>query len=252
MSYTLNKSNGNILGVINDNTVVDNLASVRFVGRNTLRYGEIHQEGLLHILENFASSVEPAFSLKGQIWFDTNVNKLKVCMNESPVEWKSLTFVNIVQPSNPETGELWWNVSLQALFAFNGTTWVRIGPDDPSITRVVNTVTTNSGSPSAVVATPLEDNSSYLITYKVVARDVVTKTNNGSWIVTLNAYRADSSNAIIVGAENYETIAKSAGVAEDWNTEISVDGVNVRLIVNGISGGNNIVWKVYTETFKNN
>lgn len=252
MSYTLNKSNGNILGVINDNTVVDNLTSVRFVGRNTLRYGEIHQEGLLHILENFASSTSPSHPIVGQLWFDSTVKKLKVCMNESPVEWKSIPFINIVQPSNPENGELWWNASLQALFAFNGTTWVRIGPDDPSIERFVNTVTTNSGSPSAVVATPLDDNSSYLITCKILARDVVTKTNNASWIVTLNAYRADSSNAIIVGAENYETIAKSAGVAEDWNTEIAVDSGNIRLILNGISGGNNVVWKVYTETFKNN
>lgn len=253
MSYILNKSNGNVLGTINDNTIVNNLASISFVGRSTMRFGEVQQENILHMLENFASSSAPSYPILGQLWYDLTSSKLKICINESPVTWKNLNFINFgaVPPASPEDGELYFNTTVGALYAYNGATWTKIGPDDPSITKTVSTLTTNTGSPTATVNIPFDDNSSYLVNFKVVARDVTTKSNNASFIVNLNAYRANSSNVIIVGAENIETISKSAGVAENWEVEVSIDTTNLQLIVTGDSGANNIVWKVLTETFKN-
>lgn len=52
--------------------------SLKFTGRNYANWGEDIQQNLLYLLDNFSNTTEPANKVRGQIWFDTNINKLKV------------------------------------------------------------------------------------------------------------------------------------------------------------------------------
>lgn len=53
--------------------------SLTLYGKNTPNYGEKIQENLIYLLENFSGSVEPAYPVAGQLWFDRGgLGQLKV------------------------------------------------------------------------------------------------------------------------------------------------------------------------------
>lgn len=52
--------------------------SLKFSGRNNSNWGEDIQQNLLYLLDNFSNTTEPPNKVRGQIWFDKNIDKLKV------------------------------------------------------------------------------------------------------------------------------------------------------------------------------
>lgn len=78
MSYTVNKTNGDILVIVEDGTADLNSTSLAIVGRNFAGYGELFNENFVHVLENFAHTVPPRSPLVGQLWYDTASKLLKV------------------------------------------------------------------------------------------------------------------------------------------------------------------------------
>lgn len=62
--------------------------SLKFSGRNNANWGEDIQQNLLYLLDNFSNTTSPLNPVKGQIWFDKNINKLKVYDGAS---WLTLT-----------------------------------------------------------------------------------------------------------------------------------------------------------------
>jgi hypothetical protein len=88
MAYIVNKTNGNIVAVVEDGTVDSTSSSINLVGKSTLNYGEYIAENEIFMLENFALETPPANPLVGQLWYDTTVNKIKAYDGdtwESPV-----------------------------------------------------------------------------------------------------------------------------------------------------------------------
>ena len=49
---------------------------ISLIGKNYTRFGEILNENMLHLLENFASGTAPTNSSEGQLWYDTTNSKL--------------------------------------------------------------------------------------------------------------------------------------------------------------------------------
>lgn len=78
MSYTVNKSDGEILVIVEDGTADLNSTSVAIVGRNFAGYGELLNENFVHMLENFAHTTAPRAPLIGQLWYDKASKLLKV------------------------------------------------------------------------------------------------------------------------------------------------------------------------------
>ena len=78
MSYTVNKTNGDILVIVEDGTADLNSTSLAIVGRNFAGYGELFNENFVHVLENFAHTVPPRSPMIGQLWYDTASKLLKV------------------------------------------------------------------------------------------------------------------------------------------------------------------------------
>jgi hypothetical protein len=55
MSYIINKTNGQLLAIVQDASV-DQRTDLTFVGRNYSGYGEIQNENFVKLLENFSNS----------------------------------------------------------------------------------------------------------------------------------------------------------------------------------------------------
>jgi hypothetical protein len=94
MAYTIIKSNGQVLTTIADGTINTTSTSLGLPGRNYAGYGQALDTNFVHLVENFADSTPPPNPLKGQVWFDTNENILKVCPTDGETvaaNWLSLT-----------------------------------------------------------------------------------------------------------------------------------------------------------------
>ena len=77
MAYTINKTDGTILAVIQDGQL-DTTSSVSLPGKLFQNYGEIINENLVKLLENSASGTAPTAPLTGELWYDKTNTKLKL------------------------------------------------------------------------------------------------------------------------------------------------------------------------------
>jgi hypothetical protein len=94
MAYTIIKSNGQVLTTIADGTINTTSTSLGLPGRNYAGYGQALDTNFVHIVENFADTTPPPNPIRGQLWFDTNTNVLKVCPADGTTvaaNWLSLT-----------------------------------------------------------------------------------------------------------------------------------------------------------------
>lgn len=72
MAYTISKTNGTTLIVLNDGLVDAQVTSINLIGKNVSNFGDAQNENFVKLLENFAFNVQPRRPLQGQIWFDSS------------------------------------------------------------------------------------------------------------------------------------------------------------------------------------
>lgn len=119
MSYKLNKTDGTILTDLVDGTVDSTSSDLTLIGRNYSGFGEFLNENFIKLLENFSSSDEPANPIRGQLWYDTSENKLKI-YNGSQFTSSGGTTLSAQTP-NAVAGDLWIDTTRQQLYFFDGT-----------------------------------------------------------------------------------------------------------------------------------
>jgi hypothetical protein len=128
MPYTLNKTNGIILTVVQDGKIDVTSSDLTFVGKNYTGYGQVFNENFVKLLENFANPLPPTKPLIGEVWYDSSNKILKV---NNGTSFKSLGFLDN-GASRPTVGlnlgDLWWDKAVGALWAWNGNDWTKIGP----------------------------------------------------------------------------------------------------------------------------
>lgn len=129
MPYTINKTTGDQVAVVADGTV-DSTLDIKLIGKNYAGYGEIQNENFVHLLENFANTNAPPKPMKGQIWYDSNISKLKFYDKNN--KWRTTGGAEIsnVEPTGLTTGDFWFNTDTNQLFAYDAThlKYVLIGP----------------------------------------------------------------------------------------------------------------------------
>ncbi len=81
MPYTINNTSNQQIAVVSDGTI-DSTLDIKLIGKNYAGYGEVQNENLVFMLENFASTSPPARPVKGQLWFDSGNSKLKFFDND--------------------------------------------------------------------------------------------------------------------------------------------------------------------------
>lgn len=76
MSYTLTKTDGSILAVVQD-TMLDTLScSLTLIGKNAVNFGLAVDENFVGLLQNWANPTAPARPITGQIWYNSSTGDL--------------------------------------------------------------------------------------------------------------------------------------------------------------------------------
>jgi len=127
MAYQINKTDGTIVATVADGQIDDRSTDITLIGKNYSGFGEIFNENLVKILENFAESTQPDHPLRGQIWFDSSQSKLKVYNGISFVPVSSAT-ISSAQPSTLAIGDLWYDDVGKQIFFFDGTSAILLAP----------------------------------------------------------------------------------------------------------------------------
>jgi hypothetical protein len=129
MAYQVDKFNGQFLVAVDDGTI-DTTTDLRFVGKNYAGYGEVQNENFLHLLENFSNTTPPPKAIPGQIWFDSANKKLKF-YDGARFKIANGAEASSSAPSGLAEGEFWWDRSAEQLYAWTGSEYVLVGPENP-------------------------------------------------------------------------------------------------------------------------
>ncbi len=127
MAYSINKTDGTKLVTLRDGTVDVATTDLALFGKGYAGFGERLNENFVKMLENFANTTAPANKIRGQLWYDTLSNQIKV-WNGSKFKPVGSSTTSASQPTNANTGDMWFDTNNSQLYVYSGTAWTLIGP----------------------------------------------------------------------------------------------------------------------------
>jgi hypothetical protein len=178
MAYTINKYDGSQVTVIADGTI-DNTLDIKLIGKNYAGYGEVQNENLVFLLENFANTTQPSKPIRGQIWFDSGTRKLKF-YDGTKFRTTGGAEISATAPTGLTTGDFWYDTTNDQLYAWNGVEFILIGPQGVS----------GSGTTQMLSRSVLDDQS---IGHAIIEAVVNDKT---VYIISADAFTLSAINPI--------------------------------------------------------
>jgi hypothetical protein len=176
MSYTINKTDGTKLVVLKDGTVDITTTDLALFGKSYAGFGERLNENFVKMLENFANTTAPANKIRGQLWYDTLTNQIKVWNGNKFKPVGSSTNASSA-PTNANLGDTWFDTNNLQLYVYNGTAWTLIGP----------TTVAGSGNTS-VVSDSIRDNVGvFKSVLKFVTNDIIVAMVSAEEFIPLTA-----------------------------------------------------------------
>ena len=172
MAYTISYTDVANKGTITvEDGTINTETSLSIPGRNTTAYGAVIAENFLHLLENFADTVEPDNPVEGQLWYDNTLGTetLKVYDGTNWVPSSGI-IKQIGTPAIAQIGDLWVDTDNQQLYLFTGGGWILVGP---SFSEGLAT----GASPSQILGS---DNISYNVLQIEVSSEVVAIISNNA------------------------------------------------------------------------
>jgi len=134
MAYNINSTTGQLLVTIQDGTADgpdvnpgQNATDLDLFGKNYPLYGLYQNENFIKLLQNQASTTQPAKPLQGELWYDLNTGLLKIYTGTQfiPV---SPVIVSSTAPTTTVIGTQWWDSINQQLNMWNGSAFTLVGP----------------------------------------------------------------------------------------------------------------------------
>ena len=256
MPYQINKFNGDQLVVLQDGTL-DSTTSIGLVGKNFAGYGEIQNENFLWMLENFAGVGAPPKAIKGQIWYDSNVDRLKVYNSSS---WLLVggTTVSQSAPSTPSAGDTWLDSDTNKFYVYDGTQFLFVGSEGvegfAGVTRAISeSVTDTLGTSHPIIkltsngtAIGIVADSSYTISTIPGFTDIRAGINLNSSTILKGNVNGNADSASIL-----ETPRTINGVAFDGSQNITLTSSTSNPLIagtyltgNNFDGTNSTTWTV--------
>jgi hypothetical protein len=128
MAYTINKTDGTPIVTVADGQIDQATTDIVLIGKNYSGFGEFLNENFVKILENFANESQPNSPLKGQLWYDTQENRVKVYTGAT---WNAIgtAILSDGRPLTVGVGEFFFNTVDKQLYFFDGVRDYLIGPD---------------------------------------------------------------------------------------------------------------------------
>lgn len=107
--------------------VSDNSTSLTLVGKNYPNYGQLLQQDLVNLLQNFAGSGAPTNPVTGQLWYNFGTSILQIYNGGV---WRSIASLtnSVSAPTNGIQGDLWYDSTNQQLNVYTGSNWILVGP----------------------------------------------------------------------------------------------------------------------------
>jgi len=127
MTYQINLTSGALLTTVPDASMVQNYAGVTLIGRSFPGFGTAFNDDIVRLAENFSNNIPPSNPLTGQLWYD-NVNQVIKVYNGTVFSALSVSTASASPPSNPKIGDEWFDTLNQQLRVWNGVVWLLIGP----------------------------------------------------------------------------------------------------------------------------
>ena len=126
MAYNITLTDGTTFATIADGTVNTD-SSVTLVGKNYAGYGQFLDENFIQMLENFSNTTAPTDPLTGQIWWDSGNFLLKVY---NGTIWKTISAAtsSATAPTSNVTGDLWYDTTNQQVKVWTGSAFLVVGP----------------------------------------------------------------------------------------------------------------------------
>ena len=129
MTYIINKTDGSVLTELSDSTINQISTDLTLIGKNSSNYGEVFNENLVKLLENFASTSQPTYPITGQLWFDKGDNRLKVYTGtEFRTSGGPIVSSDANTPLSLIQGDLWINNLTNQLWFYDGSDTTLAGP----------------------------------------------------------------------------------------------------------------------------
>ncbi len=178
MAYTINKYDGSQVTVVADGTI-DNTLDIKLIGKNYAGYGEVQNENLVFLLENFANTTQPSKPIRGQIWYDSGTRKLKF-YDGTKFRTTGGAEISATAPTGLTTGDFWYDTANDQLYAWNGVEFILIGPQGVA----------GSGTTQMLSRSVLDDQS---IGHAIIEAIVNDKT---VFIISKDAFTLSSINPI--------------------------------------------------------
>jgi hypothetical protein len=257
MSYTINKTNGTKLVVLKDGTVDISTTDLALFGKGYAGFGERLNENFIKVLENFANTAAPAKKIKGQLWYDTLTNQIKV-WNGSIFKPVGSSTVSTNRPSSANAGDMWFDTGNGQLYVYSGTGWQLIGPTTVSgtgVTQVIpDSVRDNVGVYKSLLKLVVDDQ-----IVAIISREQFTPLTAITGFTTI--YKGITMNSTsIVGAKFIGTATNSelfgglttndflrSNAAETTSYQFTIASDDGLLVGNssdallGVTGGSNVV-----------
>jgi hypothetical protein len=128
MPYSIDKTNGTTIAVVEDGTI-DSTLDIKLIGKNYAGYGEAQNENFVHMLENFAGAGAPPRPISGQLWYDTGSRKLKF-YDASTIKWKATGGAEVsgTAPTGLAQGDFWFDSTNKQIYVYDGAAYVLVGP----------------------------------------------------------------------------------------------------------------------------
>lgn len=164
MAYQIDRYDNSFLTNVEDGTI-DQTTDLKFIGKNYAGYGEIQNENMLFLLENFSGANPPPRAISGQLWYD-NANGVLKFYDGTQFRVAGGAEVSSTEPSGLSTGDLWWDSTNDQLYVYNGTSFILIGPQSvgEGVTSMVSlTVRDDLGTAIPVIAATVDDEIVYVI-----------------------------------------------------------------------------------------
>lgn len=184
MPYIINNTNGIAVATVDDGSIEDS-TSLTFVGKNYSGYGQIQNQNLYHLLENFSSSTAPLNPVTGQLWFDSSSANKRLNLCYDGKNFKSIaTLINqTTDPSltmTPSDGDLWWDASNKQVKAWVGNlgSWSTIGP-------VSGVGAVAEWSAASILAT---DTKSYAVLVGYIGKDPIVVLSNHNFVPVIGSF----------------------------------------------------------------